>query len=248
MGRTVAAYVELGRAATEAKDDPRYEKAAQAANEERAQLAPKVAFLDVRVTHATSETTLKVGADEPRRGGFDEPVPVLPGTAEVVVETPGRPPVRQQVQVAGGQHQSVDIDAGGPPPAPAPEAPDATAATEPAQPHASGPPLRPFAYASGGLAAVGLVTFVIAGSMANGTYSKLQKECGSGPCPAAYASDVSSGKSEQTFANVGLAVFVVGAAAGVTLFVIDSRRTAQSNAATAQVTVGPTFVGMKGAF
>ena len=245
MGRTVAAYAELGRTSAEAKanagTDNHYEKAAQAADEERAQLATKLGFVDLRLSHAAPETTVKVASEDVGRAGWEEPVPVAPGTVEIVVDTPGHPPIRKQVEVAAGQHQAVAVDvtadgavAAAPPP------PDAE---EPAQ-----PTLRPYFYATAGLAVVGLTTFIVAGSMANSTHSDLEKACGAGPCPPGHEDDISSGKTQQTFANVGLAVFIVSAAASVTLFVVGSPKKAAPAAATARVTAGPSFVGLQGAF
>lgn len=246
MGRTVAAYAELGRTAVEAKellrDDARYEKAAQAANEERAQLAPKLGFIDVRITRPGPDTTLKVANDEVRRGGWEEPVPVMPGATEIVVESPGKPPVRHELLVKAGEHKSVELDAAAEPIAVA-------AAPEPTEPVTPRSPLRPFVYATAGLAVAGLVTFVIAGAMSNGTYSDLEAACGSRPCPPGHESDISAGKTEQTIANVGLAVFVVSAAASVTLFVLSTpKKPAVAATASARVTAGPTFVGLQGAF
>ncbi len=248
LGRTVAAYVELGRAAVEAKellrDDTRYEKAAQAANDERAALAPKLGFVEVNVAHASPSTTLKIGSEDVRRGGWDEAIPVLPGTTEILVETPGHAPVKQEVQVAAGERRSVAIDAA----ADASTQEVAVAVNDRSDAQSSGPPLRPLAYATAGLAAVGLVTFVIAGAMSNSTYSKLEDACGAGPCPPGHDSDISAGKTEQTFANVGLAVFVISGAASVTLFVLSSKKNPPPAAATARVTAGPSFVGLQGAF
>ena len=249
LGRTVAAYAELGRAAIEAKellrDDARYEKAAQAANDERAALAPKLGFVEVRITHATPETTLKVASDDVRRGGWEEPVPVVPGTATIVVETPGRAAVQQQIDVAAGEHKSLVIDA-----APGGSADVAATTAPPADaPSDTAAKLRPVMYVTAGLAVVGLATFVIAGAMANGTYTDLQKSCGAGPCPPGHDSDISAGKTQQTFANVGLVVFVVSAAATATLFFVTSPKKASSPAAaSARVAAGPSFVGLQGVF
>lgn len=253
LGRTVAAYVELGRTSIEAKeltrDDTRYEKAAQAANEERAALASKLGFVEVTVAHAAPTTTLKIGGEEVRRGGWTEPFPVMPGTAEVVVESPGHGPIRQEVQIAAGERKTVAIDAE----AEAVPA-SAVATSEPADGTSSKSLLRPLAYATGGLAVVGLATFVIAGAMSNSTYSKLEDDCGSGPCPPGHEDDISSGKTEQTFANVGLAVFVLSGAASVTLFVLSSKEKAPAAAASAapplsaRVVASPRFVGLQGTF
>jgi hypothetical protein len=256
MGRTVAAYVELGRAAVEAKellrDDNRYEKAAQAANEERAALAPKLGFVEVTVTHASAATTMQISGEEVRRGGWTEPFPVLPGTSEIVVETAGHAPIKQEVQVVAGEHKAVTIDAGADGTADA-VATNATATGAPSRSESKFPKLPPAAYATGGLAVVGLATFVIAGLKANSTYSKLESDCGSGPCPPGHDSDISAGKTQQTVANIGLVVFLVSGAATVTLFVLSKDKTPASASSSlprvsARVTAGPSFVGLQGGF
>ena len=248
LGRTVAAYVELGRTAVEAKElqreDARYEKAAQTATEERSKLTPKLGFVEVTVAHAAPATTLTIAGDEVRRGGWEEPFPVVPGTAEIVVETAGRVPIRKQVQINAGEHKAVAVDAEVE--APLEAAPVGVATNEAGAP--GKPPLRTIAYATAGLAVAGLATFVIAGSLANGTYSDLEKACGAGPCPPGHEDDISSGKTEQTIANVGLAIFAIAGAATVTLFVLGSPKKAPPAAASARITAGPSFVGLQGAF
>jgi hypothetical protein len=249
MGRTVAAYAELGRTMVEAKeltrDDPRYEKAAQAANDERVALAPKLAFVDVRVLHPAADTTLKVAGDDVRRGGWEEPVPVLPGAATVVVDTPGHATVTQEIQLAAGEHKSVTVDAAATSTANA----GTVAAPSTGEVASDGQPkYRPIVIATAALAAAGLATFFVAGAMSNSTYSDLKAACGERTCPPGHEDDISSGKTQQTFANVGLVVFVLSAATSVTLFVIGTPKKASTTAATARVTAGPSFVGLQGAF
>jgi hypothetical protein len=253
MGHLVPAYVELGRAAVEARElaaeDPRYEKTAEAALEERGELAQELGFVQITITREAPTTTVKVSGDEVLRGGWAEPVPVLPGTAEVVVETPGHDPISRTVEVAAGEKQAIEIDA----------AADATAVAEvererePAEvPAPEATSLRPLAYVAGGVAVAGLATFVIAGAMANGTHSDLEQACGAGPCPPGREDDISAGRTQQTFANIGLAVGVLGAAAAVTLFVISKPKSSTAAAtATAKSTsllAGPSFVGLRGTF
>lgn len=253
QGKTVAAYVELGRAAVEgkelARDDVRYQKTAQAASDERAELEPKLGFIEVSVAHASSNTTLRVAGDDVRPGGWSEPIPVLPGDAEVIVETQGHAPITRTVHLTAGKRESVAIDAA----AEGASESGANASTD-ASP-SSGSKLRPLAYVAGGVAAAGLVTFVVAGLMSNGTYSDLEAACGSKACPSGHEDDISKGRTQQTIANVGLGVFVVGAAASVTLFVLSSSKSTDA-AAPAQgshrpgprFTAGPSFVGLEGAF
>ena len=251
MGRLVAAYAELGRSAIEAKElqgeDARYEKAGTAAAEERTKLVPKLAFVEIRVTHASEATKVLVSGEDVRRGGWDEPVPVVPGEASIVVETPGHAPIRKDVHLVAGERAQVAIDAGADGPV---EAPAEVAKHEEPTPREPGGRalIRPIAFAAGGIAVAGLVTFVVAGALANGTYSDLEKACGSGPCPPGHDGDISAGKTQQTVANIGLGVFAIAGAASVTLFVLGRPKKDAPVAASARVTAGPTFLGMQGAF
>jgi hypothetical protein len=250
-GNLVAAYVELGRTEVEAnelaRDDPRYAKAAQSAHEERSKLEYKLAFVDLEIAHPEPTTTVKVGADEIRRGGWSEPLPVMPGSTTVVVETPGRAPIQQSFELVAGEKKSVSIDAAEgaavAAPAPTPAASDG-ASTKSSSAHL----MRNMAYVAGGVAVVGLGIFTIFGVKANGTYSDLDKACNSGPCPPGHESEISDGRTQQTTANIGLAVFVVGAAAGVTLWVVMSTPKSKTTAPTARLEAGPSFVGLRGAF
>ncbi len=252
MGRYVPAYVELGRTAVEAKeltrDDPRYAKAATAAEDERKALGPKLGFLEIAITHAAPTTTLKVGGDDVRRGGWSEPVPVMPGTAEVVVETPGHAPVKRTVQIAAGGKQSLAIDAEADSPDVAVVATNNDAPSGEAGSETKRAKLRPYAYVAGGVAVAGLATFAVFGLLANGTYSDLEAACGTKPCPPGHEDEISSGRTQQTVANVGLVVAAVGAAAAVTLFVL-SKPPAQSTAAgTTRVVARGSFLGLEGSF
>lgn len=246
MGRLVAAYVEYGRTEIEAKelsrDDPRYAKAGESAHEERAKIASKLGFAEITISNADASTTMKVAGDEIRRGGWSEPVPLAPGSTEVVIETPGHAPITRTIQVAAGEKKSLAIDAAE---GRVTETATATATVEPAKP-SSGLPLRTLAYGAGGVAVVGLAMFTIFGLSANGTYSDLEKACNNGPCPPGHEDEISSGRTQQTLANVGLVVFVAGAAAGATLFVLSMPKGGEGKSA--KITAGPSFVGIRGTF
>jgi hypothetical protein len=246
LGKLTAAYIEFGRTEAEAKelarDDPKYEKAGEAAREERTKLEPLLGFITLDVSHSESTTTLKVGGEEIRQEQWKEPIPVMPGTAEIVVETPSRAPVRRTVDVAAAERKSVSIDAAestrvatAPPPPPPPAKP------------AESNGLRTFVPVTGGVAIVGLAMFTFFGLKSNSTYSNLQSACNNGPCPPGHESDISDGRTQQTLANVGLAVFVVGAAATVTLWVLG-RPDSKSAAPSAALAAGPSFVGLRGGF
>jgi hypothetical protein len=243
MGRLVEAYAELGRTAVEAKElraeDKRYDRAYEAATGERAELQPKLGFVALTIQNASEGTRVTVAGEELRRAAWAEPAPVMAGTTAVVVSTPGHADVTRSVTLAAGATSSLTIDAlsGAADEAPAQVA--APVAEAPAKPT----PLRPYAYVAGGVGVVGLLTFTIAGIMAHSTYSDLQNSCGAS-CPPSKADEISSGKTQQTVANVGLVVGLVGVAAGATLFVLSLHHDAPGPSAA--LVVGPTWMGVRG--
>jgi hypothetical protein len=255
-GRLVAAYAELGRTAAEAREhaaeDPRYAKTAQAASEERDAIAPLLGFVTVTVTGGSADTTVTVAGAKFPRVALGEPVPVMPGSTEVVVETPGKAPLRRSVVVAAGERKTLALDAG---------TVDAVMREQASAPSSAGqgsaPPgaeapsnhgaLRTWSYVSAGVAVAGIATFAIAGTLSNAAYSDLQTRCSSAACPATDSNskdEINRGKTEQTLANVGLVVGLVGAAAAVTFFVVSI----PSRADKVAVVAGPTSIGLRGNF
>lgn len=250
LGRLVEAYVEFGRASVEAREhlaeDPRYQKTADAAAAERDALAPQLGFVNVRVDHAEENSTLRVGSDEIRRGGWNEPIPVRPGQTEIVLETPSKKPLRVTVTLAAGEKKTVGFDAASAESdAPAQVAPTQTVDAEPKSDRTK---LRPWAFVAGGVGAVGLITFAIFGSMSSSTFDDLKNACGNGPCPANRQNDIDKGRSQQTVANVGLVLGVLGVAAGATLFVLSIPPKEKKTEARAALVVGPQWLGVEGTF
>jgi hypothetical protein len=250
-GQLVAAYAEYGRAAVEAKElaseDDRYRRAYEAASAERAELEPQLAFVSLEVSNASEETRISIGDEELRQAAWGEPAPLAAGSTAIVVRTPGHQPITRTVKVAAGDRVSVAIDAQEALAAPA----EGAVAPEPApippqRRDTTGGALRATAYVAAGLGVLGLATFAVGGLMARGTYDDLQRSCGSGPCPTSKMSEVDRGRTEQTIANVGLAVGIVGVAAGVTLFVVSLPKSAPAQGL---AIVGvPGGIGLRGAF
>ncbi len=219
MGKSVPAYVELGRAAVEAnelvRDDARYEQAATAARDERAQLEPKLGVPRGHVAHAGPDTnpaglrrrspSWRLGRAGPgltRRGCGRRRDPW--STARHASESSS----------SAAEHKQVAIDAGAEStPAPVEPAPVETNTTPSA--------LRPVAWATAGVAVAGLAMFVVAGAMANGTYSNLEKTCGSGRCPPGHAGDVSAGRTQADARQCRPRRVRGAGGASVTLFVIS---------------------------
>ena len=247
LGRVAEAYAELGRAEAEArdqvKDDARYARTAESAAEERRALAAKLAFLTVRVDNADATTTVKVSGEELPRAAWGDPLPITPGTREVVVETKGRAPLAQSVTATAGETKPLTIDASS-------AAPTGAAGTDRAPAPTDGTPadgeegrrtLRTASFVAGGVGLAGIATFAIFGALSNGKFQNLQTACKGGPCPPSRQSDIDSGRSEQTIANIGLAIGLIGVAAGVTLFLVSAPK--KSPAPTTGLLVGPTGIG-----
>jgi hypothetical protein len=236
----------VAEAETRALGEAKYAPTRDTARLERDELAEKIALVSFTITGAAPGATLDVAGRRVAPSEWSKARPFKPGTVEIVVRDPSGAATTRSVQLAAGQRGAVSIDV------------SAAAPAQTAAPVAAPPPppksdaassrtwMRPAAFVAGGVGAAGLVMFAVGGAIANGTYSKLKSECG-GPCPADRASDVSAGKTEQTVANVGLALGVVGVAAGVTLFVLAPRSTEPARPSTALV-LGPSWSGVTGTF
>jgi hypothetical protein len=247
MNKIVAAYAEFGRTSIEAKEllaeDKRYQRAYDSATAERAGLQPKLGFVALTIENPSDATRVTVGGEEIRRAAWTEPAPVMAGTTAIVVITPDHADVTRTVTLAAGASTALTIDAQ----SGATEGAAPLATSEPPAPietHASGVPMRTWAYVAGGIGAAGIATFALFGALAHSAYDDLQATCGTGPCPPSKADEISSGKSKQTIANVGLAVGIVGAAAGTTLFVLSLKRGSPSSSAA--LIVSPAWIGVGG--
>lgn len=83
-------------------------------------------------------------------------------------------------------------------------------------------PLRTAAWISAGVGAAGLTAFAVFAYLDHDAYKDLESECRGTGCPAGSMDKVDTGRRYQLFANLGLGVTAVGAAAATTLFIISS--------------------------
>jgi hypothetical protein len=246
LGEPKDAYLEYDKviAEVQARGDAKYADAAQAARTERDEIAKKLAFVVLNVSTDDAAATVTIGGKPIGREQWGKPVLVDPGTAEVVLSAPSKPPVTQSIQVAAGEKRDVSLafaaSSSGTP---------ATTSTPPSGATPSAPfptaSLRPYAYVAGGVGAAGLIMFAVAGGISKSTYSDLEETC-KGPCPQNRADDVKAGKTQQAVANTGLVIGLVGVAAGTTLFVLSLRKPKQPE--TTSVILGPGYMGLQGRF
>lgn len=247
LGRLDEAYVEYDRTVDEAREDartePKYQKAADAAAAERDALKPKIALLQINVTGAGPGDTLDVGGRTIDQADWSKPVPVMPGAVQVVLHTQAGTPVSRSVDATAGGTPTVELSAAPPPAAPAPAHADAAVTTQ-------GISKRTLAYVAGGVGVAGIATFAIFGAMNNAKYGDLQSACSNNACPPDKQSEADTGRTYQTVANVGLVVGVVGIGSGVALYLLD--RHDEKERATArripEVYVGPRSIVVKGSF
>lgn len=81
---------------------------------------------------------------------------------------------------------------------------------------------RTLAYVAAGTGAAGLLTFGVLGAMNNARFHDLTQACPGGQCPSDRQEDADAGRRLQTYANVGLAVGIVGLVTGGVLFVASA--------------------------
>lgn len=236
-GKLARAYSEysgtIDDAGSLARKEARYAETAKAATNERNALEAQVALITVRVAHATEATQLNVGGQPVDPSAWSKPLPEDPGNLDVVLQVGGKEVARQSWTLAAGDRKNIDLDAS-PPPAPVLEAsivtePGARSETDlgPTMPNGR-EGFRTPAYVLGGVGVAGFIVFAIFGAIDDSTFHGLQSACPGNVCPPGKASDISTGKTEQTVANAGLAFGVAGIAAGGTLFAFSLGRRSEA--------------------
>lgn len=243
-GQTRAAYLEFDKVTSEAAAKPeKYGQTGDTAKVERDELAAKLALVTVNVSGSTDGATLSAGGTDIPRDAWGKPVPIDPGTVEfVLMPPPPASPARQTLTLAAGDKKVVALE-----PAAA-AGPIAQAPDDGPKPAAPKKNLRTAAYVAGGVGIVGLGIFAVAGAMTASSYSSLKDSCGTGPCPAYKKDDVSSAKTKQTVANVGLVIGGVGIGAGVVLYVLSRGSAKKVEATASHLVVGPSYAGYTGSF
>lgn len=186
------------------------------------------------------------------------PLFVNPGTHTVQASDNGTNPVTQTFNVAEGKSEAVALTVqSSPGPGVQPAAPSvpppaptlALSATPPPDTGANHPSRAPAiaAFAVGG---AGLLTGIITGVVAIGDHSHLKTECNGpdGTCtPGSPQSDLSSYHTVGLVSTIGFVVAGVGAAAGITLWVLESKNSSPASAAVSPY-LGVGSIGAVGRF
>ncbi|MEZ4220230.1 MAG: tetratricopeptide repeat protein [Polyangiaceae bacterium] len=246
-GRTEEAYraferaVEIGQAAADRNE--RYAPTLEVAKKEFEELKAKVGLVRIELKETPRGTELVVGSRTLRPNELSKPLVLAPGEYEVVLSAPQRETRKAKIVVAAGGESALTLDFR-----------VQAAKPQPVQPPPSSQPkardertsLRPYAYVAGGVGVAGMAAFTVFGLMTRSKYSDLDEGCPDGHCGPGSQDDIDAGRRYQTFANIGLAVGVVGLGTGIALFALDGSGAEQPNSA--RVRVGPGSVQIAGRF
>ncbi len=247
MGDSRAAYAEFDKVIDEAaergKTEDKYLPTRDTARLERDELLSKVALVTISVAHPGPTTIVRVGNTEVPREQWDKPFAVTPGLVEAQISAGDRMITSKSDTINAGQSRTLVLDAAAAPTV----AVGGTGVTDPGT-KSSRSALFPAGIVVGAVGIGGLILFAVEGAASQSTFSTLEKACGSSPCPASFADQISSGKTQQTLANVGLVVGAVGVAAGATMVVLSMRKSKSAPAPSTSLVVGPGYLGANGTF
>jgi hypothetical protein len=230
---------------------PVFQKALDDAKREIANVDGRRSRITVTVAGATSaRVTLDDGALKPEALGV--PLFVNPGTHTIVAAADGFNPSTRTLSVAEGREETVAIAlepaaavAAAPTSAPAPAVSEMPSSAQTRPRGASHVP----AFIAFGVGGVGLIAGVVEGLAALGKHSTLKTDCTvSGTmCPASDKSTIDAYHTAGLISTVGFVVAGVGAAAGITLWIVESKQPTPTSASIAPY-VGLGSVGAVGRF
>lgn len=218
LGRLRQAHQAFTLAAKEALElgEAKYDATRVAAQEQLAVLNLRLARLTISLVAVPTEFVVKVDHDPLDPSLIDSPIVVDPGVHQIEAQSPGTKPVSRTVTLEKGDTKTITLLFEKQTPHRDSLPPNVSQRSETREAlHNSA--LIPLGLVAGGLGVVGWGTFAVAGLQAKSTYNQLQAECGAGCTDAAHRNTVSSGKTQQMLANLGLGVGVVGTLTGATL-------------------------------
>lgn len=247
-GDLVAAYGELLETEIEAdaleKDDPKYASAVMSAAADRGEIRPRIGLLTVRVKGGDGSVRVRVAGRELPKPLWGKQIAVPPGAVEITAKG-GAGKMTRGVALAAGGAMELELDL-------AELAKPSAIAPLAANPEPHGSPagrtsLTPYAAIAAGVGVAGIGVFAVAGAMNRSTYASVKDICPGAQCGPEQHAAIDRGRTQQTIANVGLVVGLVGVGAGVGLFVLDRSR-GTSDAPTTAMAVGPGSISLERSF
>ena len=260
-GELVAAHADyltaLDEAETAAKADPKYESTRAAVRKDLEDLEGVLGKLVIKLVYAPKGTEVTVDGQPIDAAKLASPLLVAPGSMDVVATAPDGDVSRRQATVNAGQSATVELAFqrkgepatffAGEPGEPGEPQGDETPNTEDISDSGGGS--NTLAYVAGGVGVAGLATFAVLGSLANSKFDELEKACPDDRCPPERQGDIDDGERLQTFANIGLAVGIVGVGTGAALLVFGgSKGDEPKRRPSAELVLGVGSVRVRGSF
>jgi len=221
-------YVEAHKAFTAVvkqttqRGDTKYEQTREAALAQLGLLEPRIAKIVVSLADVPSGLAVKLDGAPIEEKDLGSPIVVEPGAHKVEGTATDMVPVSRDVSVDAGESKTTILTFKKAE-APAPAAPEPVVA-KPEAPPSKPFPVRTVGFVAGGVGVAGLAVFTVAGLAAKSTFHRMSDTCGAAGCSdPGQLSEIDKGRSQQTMANIGLAVGVVGLAAGATLIILGGR-------------------------
>lgn len=227
QGRNVEAHTELTGVIVDAtaSGDARYERTREAAQAELTVIGLRVAKLVITLPDLLPGLSVTVNDAAVTEEQLGIPLVLAPGKHHIAATATGMKPLERDVDVAAGQSKTVTL-------ALSPAA-EERPRPEPAPRRSGGlGAVRTAGLVTAGAGVAGLGLFAVTGLMAKSKYDSVHDACGGTRCADdKYASDIDSGKSLQTVANVSLVFGSLALVAGGSFFLFGPRPEADDAAA-----------------
>ncbi|MBW2459578.1 MAG: hypothetical protein JRI68_34105, partial [Deltaproteobacteria bacterium] len=205
-----------------AKDDKSYKEAQKAAEAEVKQLEALVGRVVIQALDTPEGMTVMV---EERKLSLDQlgkEIGVNAGTVVIDATAPGMADFSHERTVEAGQLQTIMVVFDpATAPVPDPDGDDDDDDDDDDDGGGGGSGVSTAGFVVLGLGVLGMGTFVAAGVMANGRYTRIENECGQPPCTdPTYADVIDEGKTLDLVANIGLGVGAAGIVLGTIMILV----------------------------
>ena len=254
LGKLPEAYealtLALRNATAKAEADPKYTKTRNTAAADLAVLEPRVGKILIAVASPPPGLTVTLNGATLPPEKLGVPVPLAIGEAVVRLHAPDRVDVEKRVTLKGGETVTLPLTMEAP-------GPVVEQVTRPQPVQVQAPPVvqptgiggaRIAGIVTLGVGAAGMVTFAVAGVMANSRYDSISAACGGKRCTdPSFTSQIDGGRQLDIIADVGLGVGLAGLVGGTLLVALGGPK-AVPPPVTAWVSPGGGGLGVRGAF
>lgn len=239
-------FLSVGRMKVQPDETDKSADARKEAADLAEQLRPKIPTLSIKITGATSDSSVELKVD-----GAVVPVVSMVATRKTnpgphsVTARVGNREGKADVDLAEGDTKEIAIAI--------PDTDNAAAVGGPPPPGGEttkhGKDIHVVTWVGAGLAVAGLGVGTVAGVIALSKSSTVKKECSGLSCPSTAKADVDSGRKVATISTIGFIAGGVGmVTAAVGYFLLSTPASASADGVHVRAVAGPTWVGLDGKF